>query len=179
MNGMTNPIIFYPVALFLIFFAISTIVAKNIFKSLLSAILVFYITGIIFYMLNSEYNAIIQIAIYGIAVPIILGIAIMFTNPKEQKDLNNQKSIFKYAMFLISGIFVLALTYLVLISLTVMPTGFNIAENLGIYGTGTITAFGKGIYNKYVFAFEIISLILTIVVVGLTLFNKGDKNEWN
>ena len=33
-------------------------------------------------MLGSEYNAIIQAAIYGLAVPVIIGISIMFTTGK-------------------------------------------------------------------------------------------------
>ncbi len=177
MNGMTNSIVFYPAAIFLILFAVISIKSKNIFTSLLSAILVFFITGMFFYVLGSEYNAVIQIAIYGIAVPIILGIAIMFTNLKDNKIEKNieKKSIFRFVITLTSCIFILALAYLVLTSLAIKPVGFNILEHINLNYVGVISAFGTGIYSNYVYAFEIVSLILTIIVVGFTMFQQGEK----
>ena len=55
MNGMFNPILFYPSALLMIIFAILAIRFKNIFYSLLSAILVFFFAGIstIFSLISS------------------------------------------------------------------------------------------------------------------------------
>lgn len=173
MNGIYNPIIFYPTAIVMILCAILAIKFKNIFYSLLSAIAVFFVTGIFFYILGSEYNAIVQIAIYGIAVPIILGLAIMFTNFKE-KEVKEKSSNLKYVVFLIGGIYILALTYLIMISLVFNPSGFNISEEINISYQQMIGAFSQGIFVKYVFAFEIISLILTIIVAGLTLFNKKE-----
>ena len=88
MNGIFNPLVFYSIATILMVFAILTITFKNIFYSLLSAIIVFFATGIIFYILGSEYNAIIQIAIYGVAIPVLFLFAIMFTSHKENKSVH-------------------------------------------------------------------------------------------
>ena len=90
MNGIDNPIIFYPSALLMILLALFAIGLKDIFRSLLCAISVFFLTGLVFYILGSEYNAVIQIAIYGVAVPIILGLAIMFTSHKKEKVEKNK-----------------------------------------------------------------------------------------
>lgn len=176
MNGIDNPIVFYPVSILIILFAVSAICFRNIFYSLLSAIMVFFLTGVIFYVLGSEYNAVIQIAVYGVAVPIILGLAIMFTNLKKEENKNNSKSSnLKYLIFLTGGIFVLAIIYLIMISLVFNPSGFNIAEEFNISYQQMLGAFSQGIYVKYIFAFEIVSLILTIIVAGLTLFNKKEE----
>ena len=43
MNGITNPIVFYPAAVVMILFALLSIKFNNIFYSLLSAIIVFFI----------------------------------------------------------------------------------------------------------------------------------------
>lgn len=161
-----NPIIFYPTSILIILFAIMAISFKNIFYSLLSAIMVFFLTGVIFYVLGSEYNAVIQIAIYGLAVPVILGLAIMFTNPKDDKSKLSSK--LKFAVILTSGLFLLSLIYLVLTSLALMPEGFNISENIGTNPISAMSAFGA-LFTKYVWAFELMSIILTIIVVGLSL----------
>ena len=86
MSGMYNPIVFYPAAILMILFAILAIKFRNIFYSLICAIGVFFLAGLFFYILGSEYNAIIQIAIYGVAVPVVLGLAVMFTNLKNEKN---------------------------------------------------------------------------------------------
>ncbi|MBO5795784.1 MAG: NADH-quinone oxidoreductase subunit J, partial [Bacteroides sp.] len=99
--------IFYSIAILMILTAILTINLKNIFHSLLSAICVFFLAGIIFYILGSEYNAIIQIAIYGVAIPIILGMAVMFTDFRNSKKNLSEQTNLKYLVLLISGIFIL------------------------------------------------------------------------
>lgn len=176
MNGIYNPIVFYPTVIVMILCAILAIKFKNIFYSLLSAIVVFFLAGIFFYILGSEYNAVIQIAVYGVAVPIILGLAIMFTNLKKEENKNDSKSSnLKYLIFLTGGIFVLAIIYLIMISLVFNPSGFNISEEININYQQMIGAFSQGIFIKYVWAFELVSLILTIVVAGLTLFNKKEE----
>lgn len=176
MNGIFNPIVFYPSAILMILFAILAIYFKNIFYSLLSAVLVFFFAGLIFYILGSEYNAIIQIAIYGVAVPVILGLAIMFTDLKKEELTKSKNSNFKYLVILASGIFILTLSYLVMASLLTNPAGFNIQDMIFNTSAQVISAFGKSIFIKYVWAFELVSLILTIIVVGLVLLNKkGDQ----
>ena len=176
MYCIDNPIIFYSITLLTILFSVLAISFKNIFYSLLSAIVVFFLAGLIFYILGSEYNAIIQIAIYGVAVPIILGVAIMFTNLRDNKKAEEKKSRLKYLIFLVFGISLLAIIYLFLTSFIVVPIGFNIMEQSQLNTINSVSIFGKEIFSRYVFAFELISVILTIVVVGLTMFKNKEKS---
>ena len=177
MNGIFNPLIFYPAAILMIICALLTLKFKNIFYSLIFAIMLFFIVGLLFYVLGSEYNAVVQIAIYGVAVPIILGLAIMFTDLKKDLDLEGKISGIKFFAILFGGVFVLAVFYLIMTSLLVSPMGFDTTEVLGNSSVQVLNAFGHGIFIKYVWAFELVSLILTITVVGLSLLDKrkGDK----
>lgn len=167
-----NPIIFYPLSILMIIFACLAIGYKNIFYSLLSAIMVFFLAGVVFYVLGSEYNAVIQIAVFGLAVPVILGLAIMFTNPKDDKSQLSSK--LKFAVVLTGGVFLLSVIYLILTSLAIVPEGFNISDNSGTNPVSAMAAF-SAIFTKYVWAFELMSVILTIIVVGLSLFKKEVK----
>lgn len=174
MNGIFNPIVFYPSAILMILFALLAIKFKNIFYSLLSAILVFFFAGFFFYVLGSEYNAVIQIAIYGVAVPVVLGLAVMFTNLKKEVKSEVKPSNLKYTMFLTSGVFVLSLLYLVMTSKIVSSIGFNISEKIENTAVQVLSAFSQGLFVNYIYAFELIALILTIIVVGITLFDKKE-----
>ena len=175
MNGIFNPIVFYPAAIVMILFAILSIKCRNIFYSLLSAVFVFFLAGMFFYVLGSEYNAVIQIAIYGVAIPVILGLAVMFTNLKKEDKSEKNDSNLKYVMFLTGGIFILAFIYLMMTSFIIIPEGFNIEENIGGTFIQVMNAFAQGIFVKYVWAFELVSVLLTIIVVGLTLFNIKEE----
>lgn len=177
MNGMLNPLIFYPAAILTIIFALLALKFKNIFYSLISAIILFFIVGLLFYVLGSEYNAVVQIAIYGVAVPIILGLAIMFTDLKKGSVQEEKNSGIKFFAVLFGGVFVLAVFYLVMTSLIVSPLGFNATEVVGNSSVQVLNAFGHGIFVKYVWAFELVSLILTIIVVGLTLLDKREGDN--
>ena len=121
-----------------------------------------------FYILGSEYNAVIQIAIYGVAVPVVLGLAVMFTNLKKDEKLETANPILKFTMFLFGGIFSLIILHLLLVS------NINISENIGNTSVQVLSAFSHGIFVDYIWAFELLALILTIIVVGITLLDRED-----
>lgn len=165
---ITNPIIFYIASAFIILFAILTLLAKNVVYSLLASIVVFFFGALFFYVLGSEYNAIIQAAIYGFAIPVIIGLSIMFTGVNKGVNRGEKKSFsIPYLTLLFSGIFVLAFIYLLMMSLVIMPDTFHVMELTQTSAFDTIKAFASGIFVNYVWAFELISLLLTIVIVGI------------
>lgn len=175
MSGTYNPIVFYPAAVLMLVFACLAIWYKNIFYSLLSAIVVFFFAGMFFYVLGSEYNAVIQIAIYGVAVPIILGLAVMFTDMKPKEEADKKPVVMKYATLLTGGVFILAFVYLILTSFLTSPFRFNKIDQINNSAVQVINIFGQEIFIQYVLAFELVSLILTIIVVGLTMYNKKEE----
>lgn len=172
MNGIDNPIIFYPAAILMLLSAVLAIKFNNIFYSLLFAILVFFSAGLYFYLLGSEYNAIIQIAIYGVAVPVVLGLAIMFTDLKKE-DFSAKKAnpLLNTILFFLGTIFILIMLFVI------SPFNFEIISISDVNPQGNLTAFGEGIFIKYVWAFELISIILTIIIAGLTLLIKSKQES--
>ena len=87
-----NPVIFYSAAFMIIAFALAALFSRNVIYSLLASVCVFFLGALFFYILGSEYNAIIQAAIYGLAVPVILGISIMFRGKYGQKQKMNREN---------------------------------------------------------------------------------------
>ena len=165
-----NLILFYIASVMLITFALISIFARNIIYSLISAVMVFFLGAIIFYMLGSEYNAIIQASVYGFAVPIIIAISIMFTSLQKEKMPDR---MFPYVLVLFSGLFCLAFAHLV--GRTILMSSseiFNIAENIQSTFYDVISAFAKGIFINYVWAFELVSLLLVIVIAGIAMLGK-------
>ena len=170
---ISNPVIFYIAAFILILFALLSMFLKNVIYSLLAAVMVFFDAALLFYVLGSEYNAIIQAAIYGLAVPVIIGVSIMFTNGKTKES--GKGFTLPYITMICGGVFVLAFLYLVMISIAIIPGTFNIQELAQVNAFDTMSAFAKGLFINYVWAFELVSLLLTIVIAGLTMFNNKKR----
>ena len=143
--------------------------AKNIIRTLLSSIIVFLLGAIFFYLLGSEYNAIVQAAVYGLAIPVIVGLTIMFTTGNKEKE---HSSLMPYIILITSLIFV----FVVMSGTAINPDIFNTVDSLHLNSYENITAFGKGIYIKYVWGFEVLSLLLTVVIAGFTIF-KNEKRQ--
>ncbi len=167
-----NPIIFYTASVMIIFFIICTLFAKNIINSLICSIMVFLLGAIFFYLLGSEYNAIAQAAIYGLAVPIIIGMTIMFTTGTKEKE---SLKVIPYVTIIASGVFLLASVYIVMMALAMNPNTFRLVHSLHINSYENILAFAGNMYINYVWGFELLSLLLTITVAGLTLFRKENR----
>ena len=169
---INNPVVFYIASTLIISFVLCSMFLKNIIYSLLCAVMVFFSASIFFYMLGSEYNAIIQAAIYGFAVPVIIGVSIMFTTGRGK----SQKESVLPLIILISGIlFTMAFTYVIMISLAMLPDSFHIMESVPFNSYDVIKEFARGIYIDYVWAFELLSLLLTIIIAGLTLIVEKRK----
>lgn len=160
-----NPIIFYSASVIVITFAILSLFAKKIVYSLLASIVVFFMGALFFYILGSEYNAIIQAAIYGFAVPVLIGLSIMFGS-KKTKDREKHFLSF-YLPILFSGIFILAFIYLIMMSLVIIPETFNTNDILQVNAFDTIRTFARALFIDYVWAFELISLLLTVIIAGI------------
>jgi NADH:ubiquinone oxidoreductase subunit 6 (subunit J) len=164
---INNPVIFYIASIILIVSVSATLFAKDIIRSLLSSIVVFFIVALLFYVLGSEYNAIIQASVYGFAVPIIIGISIMFTN--SEKD-NRKSFVIPYITLLCAGFFASAV-----IAIILLPDSFDIYEAVQVNSFDVISAFAKGIFINYVWAFELVSVLLTIVIAGLAMFRRRNS----
>lgn len=165
-----NSILFYIVSVMIITFALISIFTRNIIYSLISAVMVFLLGAIIFYILGSEYNAIIQASVYGFAVPIIIAISVMFTSGQKEKT---PERIFPYVVVLFAGLFCLAFFHFVLRTVSMSSCEiFDIVENSQSTFFDVISAFAKGIFINYVWAFELVSLLLVIVIAGIAMLGK-------
>ena len=164
---MTTALIFYPAALIIIIFSILSIFSKKIVYSLISAIVVFMAAGLIFYLLGAEYNAVIQLTIYGLAVPILLAMAIMFTDVRNEKNTivtGARKFVIITAVLLIA----MSVVYLtaIAINLTAIPIFSDANTNLNSFRI--FDAITDGFFTSYLIAFELFSILLLAVVAGVS-----------
>lgn len=166
-------LIFYGFAGAILLFAVLSIFSMRILYSLLAAVCVFFATAGIYFLLGADYNAVIQIAIYGIAIPILFVLAIMFTSDKlDKKTYITLKPRFFFS-FMGIGVLFLSLIYLIATSLS-LPSNqawVTLRQALVINKYQMFNAISDGFFINFVFAFELFSILLLIVVVGISTLN--------
>lgn len=166
-------LIFYGFAGAIIFFALYSIFAFRILYSLLSAVLVFFVTAGIYFLLGADYNAVVQIAIYGIAIPILFALAIMFTSERADKKTYLTLQPRFFFGFLGAGILFMSLIYLIATALGLNSNEAWILskQTMFINKYQMFNSIAEGFFTNYGYAFELLSILLVVVVVGVSTLN--------
>ena len=163
-------LIFYGFAGIILLFAFLSIFASRILYSLLSAVVVFFTVAGIYFLLGADYNAVVQIAIYGIAIPILFVLAIMFTadNLDKKTYLTLQPRL--YFSFMAVGVLFLSLIYLMATTLSLSSNSAWIMakQTMFVNKYQMFKAISDGFFINYVYAFELFSILLLVVVVGFS-----------
>lgn len=163
-------ITFYGFALAIVVFALLTLFARRILYSLLFAVILFFCTGGIFFSLGADYSAVVQIIIYGVAIPVLLLFAIMFTSAYESRKVNLSYSPRFFVGFLSASLLFMMLWYAVQFAL-------GLSDKLGWFfnsdmpKTNSVEMFmamSNGIYTNYSLPFILIGLLVLFVVVGIS-----------
>lgn len=166
-------LIFYGFAGAMILFALLSIFSLRILYSLIASVCVFFATAGIYFLLGADYNAVVQIGIYGIAIPILFVLAIMFTSDKLDKQTYITLQPRFFFSFLGLGVLFLSLVYLIVTSLSLNSNSAWILQKqtMAINKYQMFSAISDGLFVNYVLAFELLSIVLLIIVVGISTLN--------
>lgn len=153
--------------------ALLSLFSIRILYSLLSAVCVFFAAAGIYFVLGAEYNAVIQIALYGIAIPILFVLAIMFTAEKQDKKVYLTIQPRLFFSFLGLGVLFLSLIYLIATSLSLNSNSAWILQKqtMSINKYQMFKSLSDLFFSNYVVAFELFSVLLLVVVVGISTLN--------
>lgn len=166
-------ITFYGFAVAIIVFAVLTLFARRILYSILFAVITFFCVGGIFFSLGADYNAVVQIIIYGVAIPVLLLFAIMFTSAYESRKINLTFSPRFFVVFLSASLLFMMLWYAVQFAL-------NMSDRVSAIFNNTLPEFNSlemfmtmanGLYLTYSLPFILVGLMILFVVVGISTLN--------
>lgn len=167
MNVSINSVYFLFLSFSLLFGAILTIASKKMVYSLLWSMITFISIGGLFFVLDTTYNAIVQLLVYVVAIPILIAVSIMLIKP-EQENKN-----FSYSKFLsVLGIitFIILLTEFTSINYDI----FQIIKSCFVYVNpySDLISISKNILGIYpVFLFEF-GLATIVTVMGICFHEK-------
>lgn len=166
-------LIFFAFSGSILLFAFLSIFSLRILYSLLCAIVVFLSAAGLYFLLGADYNAVVQIGIYCIAIPILFVFAIMFTSDKLDKKIYITTKPRFYFAFLSAGVLFLSLVYLIATSLSLSSNSAWIMVKQTLFANKyqMFNAISEGFFTNYAYAFELFSILLLLVVVGFSTFD--------
>jgi NADH-quinone oxidoreductase subunit J len=151
--------------------ALLTITSSAPVASALSLVVTLFSVAGLYVLLSAPFVAAIQIIVYAGAVIVLILFVIMLLNLHAIEEQIP-------AAWKAGGIFV-AVLILAAIFLSIMNGASTVAVNSQVpEGFGTVKEVGNGLFTKYLYAFETVSVLLLLAVVGaVALIRKQDEEE--
>jgi len=145
------------------------IISKNQAYNALFLVLAFAALGGLFGLLDAPFIAVVQIIIYAGAIMVLFIFVIMMINlrrglPPERK---------KWTIYFSLGLAVLLIVELILS----VKGAFTLFEAPSVEKMGTPTDLGRLLFTKYLYPFEITSILIIAALVGAIVLVKKKEKE--
>ncbi len=175
-------LIFWVLALLIIVCAFSVATRKNLVHAALFLCLTFILIAGIFMLQNAEFLAAVQILIYAGAVTILILFAIMLTQNLTGQELRAHNRQVPFAV-LATLVLAVVMIYIFLRPVTVNENlTFSAGQKWAVQATldkmavdvPNITLIGQSLMSTYTLAFWIVSIVLTIAMIGGLILARKD-----
>lgn len=171
---MMSDIIFIGLSFFAITGAIAMLVYKNPMYSALGLLVSILAVAGMFALLNATFLFMVQIIVYAGAIMTLILFLLMFLNIKEE---NLPKEPRKYLLIGLGVIIMIPFNVVILKAVSKLPDA-----NMEIVQSdfGDIKPIGTLLYDNWILAFEMISILLLIALIGsIVLAKRKNTNKEN
>jgi NADH-quinone oxidoreductase subunit J len=152
--------------------ALMTILVKNPVHSVLYLILTFFMLSAHYVLLNAQFLAIVNIAVYAGAIMVLFLFVIMFINLRENND-EQKSNLIKISAAILGGI-------LLILFIGVFKTSITTVDSLGFKSqTGMVENLGKVLFRDYLLPFELVTVLFFVAMVGAVMLAKREAGERN
>ncbi len=159
--------------------AVGVVANKNPVYSALSLVGTLFGVAILFLVQEAHFLAAVQIIVYAGAIVVLFLFVIMLLGVDRAEDLSIEPIVGQRAVAGVLGIVIAALPIAALASTDFQATGMR--SNLGslrqaaLEGVPDVSSIGNVLFTRYIFAFEITSVLLIIAVVGAVALSRKSR----
>ena len=167
-------VLFIGLSLLAIGGAIAMIVYNNPMYSALGVLISMLSVAGIFALMHATLLFMVQIIVYAGAIMTLILFILMFLNIREE-DLPKEPNKFK--LIALGAVIMVPLNVLVLKAVSKLPSKDMLLTNTDFGGIGPV---GLVLYNDWIVAFELISILLLVALIGsVSLAKKRIKRAKN
>lgn len=164
---MIESIVFFTLAAVLVISSLVIVTRTNPIAAALSLVMAFVALAGLYGLLTAGFVAVIQVLVYagGIMVLIIFVIMILNLTNEELRPMRADRFLTSIVLVIAAGGVFLPIFFI--LTAGIQATGLDLID-----GFGNITEISKLIFGKYIFPFEILSLVLLTAIVGALVISK-------
>ena len=167
------PFLFAGFAAMLIASGLLVIVHRNPVTSALFLVLAFCSLAGIYLLLGAEFVGMVQIIVYAGAIMVLFLFVIMYLNLRHDVEAGVQIALRRGLGWVLGA--VLAAEGVMLFA---RPWASGpLAPATALPAAGNTQAIGQALYTRYLFPFEITSMILLVAMVGVIVIARGRHGE--
>lgn len=163
------PWLFLGFAALLVASSVMVVIHRNPVTSALFLVLSFCSLAGIYLMLQAEFLGMVQIIVYAGAIMVLFLFVIMYLNLQHDVETGAQIALRRGIGWMVGGLLLLFGALLVNRGWAPGP----VAAELPAQGHGNAAAIGKVLYSRFLFPFEITSVLLLVAMVGAVVLAKG------
>lgn len=158
-------IFFYLIATVSVLTAIGVVAARNPVHSGIFLVLCFLNVAGIFVMLGAEFLAVIQVIVYTGAILVLVLFVLMLVDPEDLPAFADTQPLQRYLGGVLGVVLLLQVAAVIITRTAMESRGDATAANIDAVG-GNVQAVGRVLFSEYLLAFEVISLVLTVGIIG-------------
>ncbi len=143
--------------------ALMVVLHKNPVTSALFLVLAFCSLAGTYLLLRAEFLGMVQILVYAGAIMVLFLFVIMYLNLKHDVETGVQIALRRGIGWLLGALLLLTRGW---------APGPS-APDLRVQASGNAQAIGQVLYSRYLFPFEITSILLLVAMVGAIVIGKG------
>ena len=167
-------LIFIGAGLIAIVASLLMVTRRNPVHSALWLIVAFFSLAIIYLSLNAQFIAVAQVIVYAGAIMMLILFVIMLIYLETEQELTSK----------ITGAKIIAsfITIILFLEIVAAILSFQVTGKKGPFTpevlakAGNVKSVGMMLYGKYMFPFEIASILLLIGIVGAVVLSKRRKD---
>ena len=176
---------FYILATISIICALGMILNPNLVRAGFTLIGTFVAIAGLYFMLNANFVAVSQVIIYAVGIVLVIVFAVMLCSLKEEAH-NLKDYVFSSKTRVTLSLFISSLVFAVLSFIIRSQDWQAIAKLTGaerhsalinLVDDKYLSQIGFLMLNKYILPFELISVLLLVVLVGVIILSKKDINK--
>jgi NADH-quinone oxidoreductase subunit J len=163
------PILFLAFAALLVGCSLMVILHRNPVTSALWLVLGFCSLAGLYLLLRAEFVAAVQVIVYAGAIMVLFLFVIMYLNLKRDEEDGVHHALRRVVGWLLGAALLVEGITLLRQRWAVGPVEMDTAS--GVFGN--TAAIGRVLYSRYLFPFEITSVLLLVAMVGAVLIGRG------
>jgi NADH-quinone oxidoreductase subunit J len=167
-------IIFYLIAAVCVLSAGGVVASNNPVHSAIFLVICFFNVAAIFVMLGAEFLAVVQVIVYTGAIMVLMLFVLMLVDPDDLPEFHAARPVQRYVGFLLGAILLLEVGVAIIDRTITGVPGTASSDVVALVG-GNTQALGRTLYTHYLFPFEVVSLVLTVGVIGAIVLAMPER----